>query len=209
MRRMRVPIAGGVVAVLLIVAYVFGFHRPRSDAIAQAAADVEQLRAQQTSLRSEIAVLEEVEDRQTELRAALARLEGLIPSELAHPDMVSQIRAAAGEAGVKLTSVAVGPPELAEGAPPGAPGTALVEMDVTVSVDGPYAAITELFRRVEAELDRAVLVGTVALTEAEAGFPEITGTWSGNAYALLPTEHPLLVDPNAPPAEAAPAPEVS
>jgi Tfp pilus assembly protein PilO len=201
-RRMRIPIAGAVVAVLLIAAYAFGFHRPRSDAIAQAGADVQQLRSEQTALQNEIAVLEEVQDRQPELQAALDRLEGLIPSELAHPDVLAQLRAAAGEAGVKLTSVAIGQPEIPEGAPPGLPGTTLVKMDVTASVDGAFAGVTELFRRVEAELTRAVLVGTVALTEAEAGFPEITGTWSGSAYALLPVDHPLLVDPDAPPTDA-------
>lgn len=201
MRRLRVPIAGALVAVLIILAYVFGFHRPRSDAIASARADVEQLRAQQAVLQGEIAVLEEVADQEPELRAALGRLQQLIPSELAQPSMLTQLQGAAAEAGVELTSVTFGPPEPPEGGPASVPGTVLVQMAVTVAVDGRFAAVTELLRRIETEVNRAVLVGTVALTEAEAGFPEITGTWSGQAYALLPVDHPLLADPNAPPAD--------
>lgn len=202
MRRLRVPIAGAVVAVLVIAAYAFGFHRPRSDAIAVAKADVEQLQAQQALLKGEIAVLEQVQDRQTELKAALDRLHQLIPSELAQPSMLTQLQGAAAQAGVELTSVTFGTPAPPEGqAPSTVPGTVLVQMAVTVAVDGRFAAVTELLRRIETEINRAVLVGTVALTEAEDGFPEITGTWSGQAYALLPVDHPLVVDPNAPPVD--------
>jgi Tfp pilus assembly protein PilO len=203
MRRLRVPIAGAVLAVVLVVAYVLGFHRPRSDAIAAAGAEVEQLRAQQALLQGDIAVLEQVEAREPELRAALNRLHQLIPSELAQPGMLTQLQAAAAEAGVELTSVTFGTPVPPEGEPVSAvPGTVLVQMAVTVAVEGRFAAVTELLRRVETEIDRAVLVGTVALTEAEAGFPEISGTWSGQAYALLPVDHPLVADPDAPPADA-------
>lgn len=226
MRRLRVPIAGAVVAVLVIAAYAFGFHRPRSDVIAVARADVEQLQAQQALLQGEIAVLEQVASREAELQAALDRLHQLIPSELAQPSMLSELQGAAAQAGVELTSVTFGAPAPPEAEPAGTvpageptstvPGTVLVQMAVTVAVEGRFAAVTELLRRIETEIDRAVLVGTVALTEAEAGFPEITGTWSGQAYALLPVDHPLVVDPdappadpNAPPAEPASPPEVS
>ena len=217
MRRLRVPIAGAVVAVLVIAAYAFGFHRPRSDAIAAAGAEVQQLQAQQALLESEIAVLEQVADREDELQAALHRLQQLIPSELAQPSMLTQLQVTAAQAGVELTSVTFGTPAPPEGEPASTvPGAVLVQMAVTVAVDGRFAAVTELLRRIETEIDRAVLVGTVALTEAEAGFPEITGTWSGQAYALLPVDHPLVVDPdapsadpNAPPAPPTPAPEAS
>lgn len=202
MRRLRVPIAGATVALLVSVTYFFAFHRPRGDAMAQVRADVEQLRAQQTSLQREIAVLEELADRQDQLEVALERLEGLIPSQLAQPAILAELQQAAGGAGVELTSVAFGTPQPPEGGPTGdAAGTVLVQMPVTVTVEGPYAGVTEMLRRVETDLDRAVLVGTIALTEAEAGYPELTGTWAGQAYALLPADHPLLVGPNAPPAD--------
>jgi prepilin-type N-terminal cleavage/methylation domain-containing protein len=85
-------------------------------------------------------------------------------------------------------------------------GLTLVELLTVMAVSSVVVAFVtgtvELLRRVETEIDRAVLVGTVALTEAETGFPEISGTWSGQAYALLPVDHPLVADPDAPPADA-------
>jgi hypothetical protein len=107
---------------------------------------------------------------------------------------------------VNLVSVTFGDPEVPKGVPEShVPGTVLVAMPVTVIVEGPFLRVADLLRRVEIDLDRAVLVGTLALTEAEVGFPQLRGTWSGQAYALIAADDPLLVDPNAPPPTTTPS----
>ena len=205
MRRWRVPAAGLAAAVLIVAVYVVGFRQPRSAQIAALTEDTDRLRSEQMRLRRDIKGLENVAARESEFRTALDLLERLIPSGLAQPTLLTQLQTAAEQADVTLVSVTFGDPEVAEGAPPShLPGTVLATMSVTVVVDGPFLGITDLLHRMEADVDRAVLVGTVALTEAETGFPELTGTWSGHAYALLSADDPLLVDPDAPPAEATP-----
>ncbi|HVM13066.1 MAG TPA: type 4a pilus biogenesis protein PilO, partial [Egibacteraceae bacterium] len=159
--------------------------------------------SQQAPLRREIKGLEEAKEREAELRETLRLLERLIPSDPAQPSLLVELQRAAEGAGVELVSVTFGEPEVPKGAPASyLPGTVLAAMPVTVIVDGEFLRITDFLRRVEV-LDRAVLVGTLALTGADAGFPQLRGAWSGQAYALMPADDPLLVDPNAPHAPAA------
>lgn len=206
MRRRRVPAAGVLAALLLVAVYFVGVRQPRNAEISEAVGETEQLRAQQGPLRKEIKGLGEVAAREAELTGALQVLEGFIPAGLSQPSLLVQLQAAADGSDVDLVSVTFGDPEVPEGAPATPrPGTVLVAMPVTVMVDGSYLGITDLLRRVEVDVDRAVLVGTVALTEAEAGFPQLRGTWSGQAYALLAADDPLLVDPSAPPKAPLPA----
>ena len=208
MRRWRVPAAGAAAALVLMAVYGVWFHQPRKAEIAEATADAKQLRARQNPLRRDIEGLEQVQARQAEFDAALGSLEQLIPSELAQPSILVQMQAAAKKAGVELMSVTFGDAAVPKGAPEShVPNTVLAAMPITVIVEGPFLAITDLLRQVETGIDRAVLVGSVALTEAESGFPELTGTWSGQAYALLSAGDPLLADPgSAAPVEAEPPP---
>lgn len=208
MKQWRIPIAGAVVALLLIVGYYFAFYQPRADEIAQVQADAELLRTQQAELTREIAALGTVREREDEFRTAAERLDELIPAELAQPSLLEQLRDAADAAGVELVSVTFGAPLVPEAGPEtGIPGMVLVEMGVTIVADGSFSQSTALLREIELDVDRAVLVESVSLVEAEAGLPQLTGTWSGRTYALLPADHPLIRDPDAPPAETAPAPE--
>lgn len=210
MRRWRVFLAGAGLALLVVVGYVLGFHQPRQEEIARLAADTDQLRAQQAVLRQENMELEAVAAQADKFYVALARLEQLIPTGLAQDTVLEQLRAQAEGAGVALTSVTFGELLVPDGAPPSnVPGTVLVGMAVTVEAEGPYSGVTDLLRRVEVEAERALLIGTVAITEAEAGFPRVMSTWSGNAYALLPAGSPLapVADPAAPSTETAPPQE--
>ena len=199
MRRWRVPAVGALAGIVLVAIYVVGFHRPRSSEIAALSAEASQLRAQQAPLRRTIGALEKVAEREPEFKTALQLLEQLIPSSLAQPSLLVEIQEAAQAAGVALVSVTFGDPKVPNDAPQShVPGTVLVAMPLTVVVSGPFAGITNMLRTTEVGKDRAVLVGTVALTEADAGFPQLTGTWSGQAFALLPAEDPLLVGHSVP-----------
>jgi Tfp pilus assembly protein PilO len=206
-KRWRVPASGALAAILLVAIYAVGFHKPRSSRIAALTAEAGQLRAQQVPLRRSIDGLEKVAAREPEFNAALQLLEQLIPTRLAQPGLLVEMQAAARASGVVLTSVTFSDPQVPKDAPQShVPGTVLVAMPFTVVVDGSYAGITDMLRRIEVGKDRAVLVGAVALTEADAGFPQLTGTWSAQAFALLPAADPLLADRNAPIGTASPAP---
>lgn len=207
MRRWRVPAAGALVAILLVAIYVVGFHKPRSSRIAALAVETRQLRAQQAPLQRSIDALERVAAREPEFKTALQLLERLIPTRLSQPTLLVEMQTAARASGVVLESVTFSDPKVPKDAPQShLPGTVLVAMPLTVVVTGPFAGITDMLRRIEVGKDRAVLVGAVALTEADAGFPQLTGTWSGQAFALLPADDPLLVDPNAPARSGSSAP---
>ena len=197
MRRWRVPTGGAVAAIVLVAIYLLGFHQPRSNEIATLHSDTRRLRSEQAALERNIAALENVKSRQPELKTALELLNTLIPPHLAQPALLAQVQIAAHGAGVELVSVTFGDPTVPKEAPASAiPDTVLVSMPLTVVVRGPYAGITNLLRRIETERSRAVLVRTVAVTESDAGFPQLTGTWSGEAYALLAAANPVLVDPS-------------
>lgn len=208
MRRWRVPLAGGAAGLLLLGAYFIGFHRPRSAEIERLNAESDQLLSERVPLQREVKGLEEVADRKAEFDTALQVLERLIPAGLAQPTLLAQLQAAADAAGVRLVSVSFAEPAAPEGAPASSvPGTVLVAMPLTAIVEGPYAAVSEMLRRVEDDVERAVLVGTVALTEAaDPGFPQLTATWSGQAYALLAPDDPLLAKAGSQAEPAEPAP---
>ncbi len=193
MRRWRVPAAGVLAALLLGATYLVVFHQPRSEQIDALDADAHRLRSEQAALRRTITGLEKVAANEPAFTAALRLLERLIPPGLAQPSLLSHMQAAAQGAGVELISVTFGDPSVPSGAPQSAvAGTVLVAMPLTVVVNGPYGGITDMLRRIESEKNRGVLVRAVAVTEADAGFPRLTATWSGQAYALLPADDPLL-----------------
>ena len=208
MRRWRVPAGGALVALLLVAVYFMAFHQPRSNEIATLGEDATRLDAESAALQRTITALEKVAAREPEFAAALRLLERLIPAGLAQPALLAHVQQAAQGAGVELVSVTFGDPKVPEKAPENAvAGTVLVAMPVTVVVSGPFGGITDMLRRIETEKQRAVLVRNVALTEAKAGFPQLTATWSGQAYALLPAGDPLLIDRSAPAATVRSTPE--
>lgn len=208
MRRWRVPGGGALVAVLLVAVYALAIHRPRGSEIATLKGDSSRLQAESGALQRSIAALEKVAEREPEFTAALRLLERLIPSGLAQPTLLAHVQQAARSAGVELMSVTFGDPKVPEKAPESAvAGTVLVAMPLTVVVSGPFAGITDMLRRIETDKERAVLIRNLALTEAKAGFPNLTGTWSGQAYALLAASDPLLIDRSAPTASARTTPE--
>lgn len=188
---------GAAAALVLTIVYVVGFYSPRSDRIAELRAQTKDLRAQQLTLKRNIAALEKVAAHEAEFNDARRLLDNLIPPGLSQPNLLAQVQTAAQAAGVQLVSVTFGGLGVPEKAPQSTvAGTVLVAMPLTIVVNGPYPGITNMLRQVETAKQRAILVKEVSLTEADAGFPILTGTWSGQVYALLPTGDPLLVDPS-------------
>lgn len=190
MKRYRVVLAGALAGLVLVAAYLFAFHLPRAERIDELQTRAEQLRSYQTQLRADIGHLEAIESREREYRRALDRLDELVPSEIDQPAVLRQLEDAADAADVTLQSVSfddVAIPEDGEAEEFGDAGV-LVQVPVTGAVEGSFFPITDLLANIEVDMPRAVLIDTVTLTEAEQGFPSLTGTWSGRVYALVAAE---------------------
>ncbi len=199
--RSRAPLFGVLVAILLAVAFYFLLYSPKNDELAAVRAETAQLETQRSSLQNELAQLREVEANQVQIRAQLARLEEYIPSGTAQSTAVRQFQLAADASGVEIQTVSFGAPALVPEAPPtGQEGMALATINVSMVVDGGYFQVVDFLRRLEVEVPRAILLASTAIAEGEDGFPELTTTWSGDLFAVVPAASAAEAAP-APPAE--------
>ncbi len=196
MRRLRAPIVGVGVAVLVTIAFGFLLYQPKSDEQAVLEEETAALQDQQQTLRGQIAQLQEVRDREAEIRAGLARLQRHIPDGLSQPSLIRQLQKSADRAGVEITSLTFDQPQVpvpAEGAAPvdtGEPGTTLANIPVTMVLEGGYFQVVDFFRRLEVDVPRAALVQRLTVAEAQAEFPTLTVTWGGQLFAVVPAEGP-------------------
>jgi Tfp pilus assembly protein PilO len=183
----RAPIFGLLAALLIGVAYWFLLYQPQSEEQELIEAETETLLAEQQTLRNDITRLREVEANQVQITAQLARLEEYIPSSAAQPAFIRQLQISADASGLGITSVGFGSPAPIEGAPPtGEPDTALASVPVTVTVSGGYFQAVDLFRRLETEVTRAVLLSNLSFVEGEDEYPQLSTTWAGDLFAVVP-----------------------
>lgn len=193
MRRYRVPLAAAGLGVLLVLGFWLAVYQPRAGRVAALEAETEQLKSQQGVVRSAIARLEAIAAEEDRVRADLATAQQLIPTDVQQPALLAQLQDAADAADVGLDGVTFGEPTPVQGAPaPDEPGTVLAEVPVTLTLAGDYFALVDLLGRVERDVGRAVLVESFHLTEAEEGFPALSGVASGRVYSLVPGDDPAL-----------------
>lgn len=201
--RHRAPLIGVAVALLTGIAFYFLLYQPRNEDLDEIAAETAELEGQRSSLQNEIARLREIEAREVEFRAALATLEEYIPSGIAQSALVRHMQLAVDQAGVALDTVTFGDPAaVAEAPPTGTPGTVLGTIPVSVTVEGGYFQMVDFLRRVEVDVPRAVLVETVSVTEGPDNFPQLSTTWNGELFAVIP-DTAVTAPPAQAPAEGA------
>ena len=200
--RSRPVLIGVLVALVLALAFYFFLYKPASEEQARVEAETLTLQDQQLTLEAQIKDLRAIERNQVEINASKARLEEFIPNGPAQPSAIRQFQAAADAAGTDIASVTFGDPTVpdpATGATPadtGDPNTTLVNIPVTMAVDGGYFQIVDFLRRLEVDVPRAVLLETVSIVEEDrAKFPTLTATWTGQMFAVLPVGD--LVDTGA------------
>lgn len=208
MRRYRVPLAAAGVGVLVVLGFWFFVHQPRADRLEDVDAEAEQLTAEQQTVRRHIARLEAIAAEEERVRADLRTAREMIPEDAQQPALLSQLQDAADAADVSLDGITLGDPAPVQGAPaPNEPGTVLAELPVTLRLEGDYFALVELFRRVETDVDRAVLVDDVHLTEGEDGFPALSGVASGLAYSVVSSDALNVAEGGQPATEPPTTPE--
>lgn len=185
---------------LVILAFVF-LLRPQMTEADEVRQEIEDTRAQQAQLESQIVRLEDVRARSPEIEALVAAADTLIPrDDPALPAAVRQLQMAANDSGAQLVSVAMSRPAVTEATNDVAvpPGLATIATSVTVS--GGYFQLVDFLRRVEDPVisPRAILWNQANVTLAE--YPTLTMNLSGALFAYLedigapapapPTEEP-------------------
>lgn len=190
------PIIAVIVALVLTLAFWFLLYKPANEQQALLEAETLTLVEEQNRLNQELAELRDIKAREVEIRAAIARLDQFIPSGPAQPAAIRQLQEAADAAGAAVTLVGFGEPQVPDAAatgttPEAATGGTLANIPVNMSVEGGYFQIVDFFRRLEVEVPRAVLVDTVNISEAAAGYPRLKVDWAGQLFSVV-TESQLV-----------------
>lgn len=189
----KAPLIAAAACVLLAAGFYFLAWQPKDDEQTALEDERGELERQATSLRNEIAALEEIKANETEIRATIAKLGEYIPEGPAQAEVMRQLQGAADDAGVTVASMQFGEPQQVEGAPDtGEPGTVLAKIESSFTLTGEYFKIVDFFRRIEVKVPRAVLVRQLSLSEGDdEGFPTLSGSWSGDLFAVVPTSEAL------------------
>lgn len=184
----KAPLLAIAACVLLSAAFYFLAWQPRDEEQTALEDETAELEREASGLRNEIAALTEIKDNEVEYRAALATLDEYVPQGPAQSVVMRQLQDAADDAGVTIESMQFGDPQRVEDAPePSEPGMVLASMSSSVQLDGGYFQIVDFLRRIEVDVPRAVLVSQLNLSEGDDGFPELTGSWAGDLFAIVPT----------------------
>jgi Tfp pilus assembly protein PilO len=192
-----VPLIGVLVALLVAAGFYFLLYQPRQEEQEQLEAETAQLIGQQSQLQAQIDELTAIRDDQPRIAAALERLELLIPSTVAQAAAIRQLQSAADAAGVDLSSITFADPVAVTPAATTADGLQLGSVTTSAVVEGGYFQAVDFFRRLETDVDRAVLVSSVTMAEGPDGFPSLSTTWTGELFALIPAV--ATVNPASPP----------
>lgn len=163
-------------------------------------------------------------------QAELAALREAVPPEAELPELLRTLDRYAAESAVTLMGVSPGAPVAAAAATPAAPATAatpgeavpvaptapvadpsapaVVEVPLTLTVIGDFFAVESFLRRVQVDMDRALLVTGLSMTAEAPG--EATGgrpaTVSGDVTLTVTGKVFVLPDAASAPAVAAPTP---
>lgn len=195
----RAPLFAALAAVVLAAGWYFLLYAPKSEEEVAYELETAELHAQAQQLENEITELEAIKADAPRYEAELARLDRYLPLDPAQPTLLDAMQVAADAAGVEITNTTVGEPELVIDAPAAFdPERALVEIPVSMSFDGGYFQLVDLLRRLEVDVDRAVMVDSVLFSESQDGFPVLTGTWTGRMFAIMPIEKAPVPEATAP-----------
>ena len=184
-------IAGtGVLAVLTLVATYFLLLAPKRAEAADIATQTAQVALQNEAIAQKTQLLQSQFATLDQSRAELAAIRATLPAEADVQALLRQVEGYAIADGLVLTSVETGTPALhgadASGtAPVTAEGTTVVDVPLTVSVEGSFAA-TELFvKQVQADMGRFLLLKTVDLTAGTtAGDEGVTTKLTGTVFVV-------------------------
>lgn len=189
----KAPYLAIAACVLLAAAFFFLAWQPKDDEQTALEDETAELEREASSLRNEIAALEEIKANEVQIRATIAKISEYVPEGPAQAEVMRQLQDAADAAGVTVASMQFGEPQRVEEAPDtGEPGTVLASIDSSFNLEGEYFQIVDFMRRIEVDVPRAVLIRQLSLSEGgDEGFPTLSGSWSGDLFAVVPTSEAL------------------
>lgn len=185
MNRQKSLLVGLVVILVLVLAYLF-VVKPANEEITETQQRIEDTRAQQSVVRTQIARLEDVRERSPEVESLLAAAETVVPRGDANlPAAVRQLQVAANDSGVELASVTMARPTATEAVGEASVPDDLATIGVTITLNGGYFQIVDFLRRVEDPVisPRALLWNTASVALEE--YPTLTASLNGAMFAYL------------------------
>ena len=163
-RRRRITVVAILVALVLIVAFVFLIWIPKGHQITSAQANLASLQNQDAQAKAEIATLLAFKAQLPTAKAELVRMQTAIP---AYPDLAQfmlAIEKISNESGVTYISIA--PAEPVPNAAPSSgasPVTGLADVAVSLSVKGGYFQVLDFLNRLD-NLPRLVVTSSLSLS---------------------------------------------
>ena len=149
----RGPIVAGVGAAVLVLLLVFFLVLPKMSQVTEAQDTLSAAESEQTSLESQLQALQQAEIEAPEARKTIEDVDRKIPLIADLPGMILLLNNAATRASVSLLTITPATP-VAD------PTTGLSSINVSVTAEGSYFAITEFLFNIET-LPRAAKVLTL------------------------------------------------
>jgi Tfp pilus assembly protein PilO len=190
-------VLGAVIVIVLFSIFVF---QPAREELAEVEDQIALEQTEQGRLEGEIERLRLVREQAPTVEAELAAADAIVPTDPALPALVRQLQLAADEAGITLASVTTSRPVALEGAPT----EGLSSIEVSTQLEGGYFQIVDFLRRIEdpAISPRGIEWVNTTVTRDDEGYPDLSVTLAGRAYAVLEVPVPPEPEPD-PEAESA------
>jgi len=198
----RGPIIVLAISVVLAILLFFFLVMPKMREVSRTEESVEQARAQELSLRAELARLQGVRENAQQIRRQVARFRRAVPPVADLPGLINALQDAADVSDVEFFSVS-------PGTPVAFPTVAASEIPAEVQVIGGFFQVDEFLFRLET-MNRAAKVISVSVGPGPDSLPQIQVSMSVEFYTTDPTSGPGTVpvelEEETPSPEASPTP---
>lgn len=194
----RGPIIVIVVSVLLAILLFVFLVLPKMREVSRTEEAVEQARAEELSLRAELARLEGVREDARRIRRQVARFRRAVPPVADLPGLINALQDQADVSNVEFFSVSPGTPVAFT-------EVNAAEIPADIQVIGGFFQVDEFLFRLES-MPRAVKVLTVNVAEGPDSLPQLQVTLSVEFYTTDPTAGPGATPEDI---EASPSPGAS
>jgi Tfp pilus assembly protein PilO len=154
MRDKRGPLIAGVVSVLVAVLAMFFLVLPKMHAVTEAQKSLDEARAQQSTLQSQLDILKQDQQQAPTFRRAIHKVENQLPPTADLPGLILLLQHAADDSGVDLTSVTPGTPAFN--------GLGFSVIGTNITVNGTYFALDAFLFKLET-FPRAAKVTSVGM----------------------------------------------
>jgi Tfp pilus assembly protein PilO len=193
----RGPIVAGAGAAVLVLLLVFFLVLPKMSQVTEAQDTLSSAESEQTSLESQLQALQQAEIEAPEARKTIEDVDRKIPLIADLPGMILQLNGAATQASVSLLTITPATP-VAD------PTTGLSSINVSVTAEGSYFAVTEFLFNIET-LPRVAKVLTLSLSPGPSDTFSTVPTLSATGTMVLYTQDTSAGPGSAPGPDEAPA----